>query len=121
MRAEIRRGSEFREIETAERCFIAEISGESNNDPMSIARARIKPGVTTVWHRLKGGSERYIILLGKGLVEGDGIAPTEVFPGDTILFPEETPQRITNIGNEDLVFYCICVPPFHSLCYESLE
>jgi hypothetical protein len=57
MRAEIRRGSEFLEFETAERWFIAEISGESNEDPVSIARARVKPGVTTAWHRLKGVSD----------------------------------------------------------------
>jgi mannose-6-phosphate isomerase-like protein (cupin superfamily) len=121
MQAEIRRGSEFQELETPERCSIAEISGISNGDLLSIARARVKPGVTTAWHRLRGVSERYIIVSGKGLVELSGLASAEVFPGDTVVIPAETPQRITNTGGEDLVFYCVCAPPFRLPCYESLE
>ncbi len=121
MRAEIRRGSEIDEFETRERCHIVELSGQASDEEVSIARARVKPGVTTEWHRLNGVSERYIVIAGKGLVEVGGLAPAEVFEGDAVLIPPETPQRITNTGNTDLIFYCVCVPPFHPSCYECLD
>jgi mannose-6-phosphate isomerase-like protein (cupin superfamily) len=120
MRTEIRRGSVLEEVETEERCYIAEISGNSSSDKISIARARVKPGITTAWHRLRGVSERYIIVAGSGFVEVGGLA-AEVWEGDVIVIPPDTPQRIGNTGHADLVFYCICEPSFFPACYESLE
>ncbi len=43
---------------TPERCYIAE--NYSDKD-VSIARATVKPGVTTIAHHLKGIQEIYII------------------------------------------------------------
>ncbi len=121
MRAEIRKGSDFEESETRERCHVAELSGEGADEQASIARARVRPGVTTEWHRLKGVSERYIIAAGKGLMEISGLAPAEVSAGDVVLIPPGSLQRITNIGDTDLLFYCVCVPPFRPSCYEGLD
>ena len=52
------------EFYTDERCYILESSNSSDDEELSIARARVKPGVTTCWHRLKKSTERYYILSG---------------------------------------------------------
>lgn len=117
----ITRSSECREVETPERCFILEVSGLAEDDQVSIARARVTPGTTTVWHRLKGVAERYLIVSGSGQVSIQGLDPTGVGPGDVVRIPVGIPQRIANIGSIDLIFYCICTPPFQGECYESLE
>jgi hypothetical protein len=45
-----------------EGCFITEGWNTSADEAVSIARARVKPGVTTRWHRLRGVTDRYLIL-----------------------------------------------------------
>jgi mannose-6-phosphate isomerase-like protein (cupin superfamily) len=117
----ITRSSECREAETAERCFIMEVTGLADDDQVSIARARVPPGTTTAWHRLKGMAERYLIVSGSGRVSVQGREPTDVGPGDGVRIPVGIPQRIANIGSTELIFYCICTPPFRGECYESLE
>ncbi len=121
MKSGIKRGTEAGEFEAQERCYISEIANDSGDELVSIARARIKPGVTTSWHRLKGVSERYIIIAGKGIVEIEGLDKANISEGDVVRIPSETPQRLTNIGKTDLVFYCVCSPPFTRGCYEALE
>jgi len=78
----------------------------------SIARARVGPGVTTRWHRLRGAVERYYIVNGRGRVEVGKLPPQEVNASDIVLIPPMCCQRITNIGPEDLVFLAICTPRF---------
>jgi mannose-6-phosphate isomerase-like protein (cupin superfamily) len=108
------------EYYTPEKCYIMENVNFPNDPHLSIARARIQPGVTTVNHRLKGVIERYLIIEGEGIVEiGGKTAP--VGPGDLVLIPENTPQKITNTGTGDLIFYCICTPGFTQECYEVVE
>jgi len=121
MREQIIKGCAVAERATRERCFIAELAGPSVDENVSIARARVKPGVTTERHRLKGVSERYIIAAGKGLMEIGDLEPIEVSQGDVVLIPPDTPQRITNTGDSDLIFYCVCIPPFRSSCYQALD
>lgn len=104
-----------------ERCYIAE-SWNSPHDPdASIARARVKPGVATRLHRLKGVTERYVILEGTGRVEVGDLAPEIVGPGDVVVIPSGTGQRITNIGGSDLVFLAICTPRFTPDAYEDMD
>jgi mannose-6-phosphate isomerase-like protein (cupin superfamily) len=103
---------------TPERCYIAE---NCSYPAVSIARARVKPGVTTVAHHLKQVDEYYIITRGKGRVTFAGLAPTEVAVGDVIVIPAGASQKITNIGKTDLVFYCVCTPRFTEACYFSDE
>jgi len=96
----------------SEGCFIAEWSNSDADRELSIARARVAPGVTTAWHRLNGTTERYCILSGTGVVElGEG-KPTKVAAGDVVIIPPMQRQRIFNDGGEDLVFLAICTPPF---------
>ena len=109
------------EFYTPERCYIIELSNTSDDPDASIARARVLPGVTTCWHRLKGVVERYYIIAGRGRVEVGQLPPQEVIPGDVILIPAMCRQRITNIGAEDLVFLAICTPRFSNDAYEDLE
>ena len=117
----VKKCSLAKEIETKELCHILEVANDSEDEQVSISRARVEPKVTTAWHLLRGVAERYIIVLGKGKVEVEGIKPTEVTEGDVVRIPPNTPQRIKNLGESDLVFYCICTPPFHEDCYEELK
>lgn len=121
MQASILKGDPDQEFYTAEECYIIELSNTPEDPAVSIARARVKPGVTTRWHRLNGVSERYYILEGMGRVEIGGLAPQEVKVGDTVLIPPTCRQRITNIGSEDLVFLAICNPRFSNDIYQDIE
>lgn len=104
-----------------ERCHITECWNSADDPAASIARARVAPGVTTRLHRLRGVTERYVMLQGTGrLVVGDR-APENVGPGDVVVIPPETGQRITNTGGTDLVFLTICTPRFRPDLYEDLE
>jgi len=104
-----------------EGCHIIELSNSSEDADVSIAQARVEPGVTTRWHRLTDTIERYVIISGSGLVEVDQLAPTEVNPGDVVLIPALSQQRIRNTGIQDLVFLAICSPRFSSTCYEDMD
>ena len=84
---------------------------------MSVARAVVKPGVTTVAHHLKDVDEIYIIVGGRGSVGLGRLKPAEVAEGDAVFIPAGTSQRIMNVGKTDFVFYCICTPRFTANCY----
>ncbi len=104
-----------------EHCFITEWWNSPNDADVSIARARVEPGVSTRLHRLKCVKERYIILEGKGRVEVGELAPTEVCSGDVVIIPPGTSQRITNIGDSDLIFLAVCTPRFTKSAYEDID
>jgi mannose-6-phosphate isomerase-like protein (cupin superfamily) len=103
-----------------EGCFILEMWNTSEDGEASIARARVSPGVTTVRHRLKDTVERYVIMEGTGLVEVGDLPPAEVGAGDVVIIPSNTSQRITNTGESDLIFLCICTPRFVPEKYETI-
>ena len=105
---------------TAERCKILEVLNHAGDPAVSVAEARVAPGVTTQLHRLHGVVERYLIVSGRGRVEIGGLAPEEVGPGDLVVIPAGVTQRIASLGAEELVFYCICTPRFTPECYETL-
>lgn len=104
-----------------EGCYISEWSNSRADPGLSIARARVPPGVSTRWHRLLNTDERYCILEGAGQVELGDNRLHQVGPGDVVLIPAMTPQRITNTGDDDLVFLALCTPRFSFDCYEALE
>jgi mannose-6-phosphate isomerase-like protein (cupin superfamily) len=106
---------------TDEKCHITELSNTVGDPEVSIARARVEPGVTTRWHRLRGTSERYYIVSGIARVEVGQLEPTEVTSGDVVLIPPMCRQRITNIGAEDLIFLAICTPRFAPDVYEDID
>jgi mannose-6-phosphate isomerase-like protein (cupin superfamily) len=66
---------------------------------------------------LEGIVERYVIVHGKGRVEVGDLPPTLVGEGDVVRIPPNVAQRITNVGDEDLVFLCICTPRFIQNAY----
>ena len=121
MKPFVKSRKEQKEFFTPEGCFITELSNSPDDGEISIARARIEPGVTTRLHRLAATTERYCILTGKGRLEVGDLPPREVAEGDVVLIPPLCPQRITNIGNEDLIFLAICTPPFTEAAYEDLD
>ena len=103
-----------------EHCHIIELENTADDPAVSIARARVEPGVTTHRHLLRGTTERYVIIEGHGCVEIDGLAPQDVGPGDVVVIPPGCPQRIANTGTIDLIFLAVCSPRFHPDCYEVL-
>lgn len=109
------------EFFTEELCHILERSNSSEDPELSIAQARVGPGVTTRWHALEGITERYLILSGRGRVElGDALVQ-DLSPGEVALIPPGCPQRIFNPGPEDLVFLALCTPRFRPEVYRALE
>lgn len=104
-----------------EGCWISEWWNTSGDPTLSIARARVPAGGATRWHRLKGTTERYAILSGRGRVEVGDAPPREVGPGDVVPIPAGAAQRIANCGTEELVFLAICTPRFARADYEDLE
>lgn len=121
MQEAIKRLNLDNEFHTPELCYITELSNGPEDPDVSIARARVRPGVTTRWHRLKGISERYCIIRGRGQVEVGNLPPREVLAGDIVLIPPMCRQRITNTGPEDLVFLAICTPRYQKSAYEDIE
>lgn len=121
MRAEIRKAEHAVEFATDERCFIVEVANDTGDPQLSIARARVEPGVTTAWHRLDGIDERYLIVSGHGQVEVGDLQPALVGPGDVVRIPAGVAQRITNSGDQQLIFYAMCTPRFDASSYISLE
>ncbi len=86
---------------TPERCYIAENFSDKD---ISIARATVKPGITTKAHHLKKIQEIYIIMAGEGKVTFSALESTNVSVGDVIVIPAEASQKITNTGNTRLGF-----------------
>ncbi|MBY0271769.1 MAG: cupin domain-containing protein [Burkholderiales bacterium] len=109
------------EVLTEERCHILELSNSADDPQMSIARARVEPGVSTRWHRVAGTLERYVILDGVGRMEIGDYPAQEVQAGDVVMIPPSVRQRITNVGADDLVFLAICTPRFTPEAYEDAE
>ncbi len=111
-----------------EGCFITEYCNTPEITDVSIAEARVPPGVTTRWHRLTGVKEMYVILSGEGIVELKSGAQAEavslserVKPGDKVVIPPDWHQRIHNPGNTDLIFLAVCSPRFAPECYTDTE
>lgn len=108
------------EFFAGERCHILELINDTARPGLSIARARVEPGVTTELHALDV-DEVYVVLSGRGRMEGGGDESFPVAAGDCVEIPAGAPQRITNVGDEDLVFLCVCTPRFRPEGYRALE
>src|SRR5690606_18033582 len=118
---EIRLYDPSAEYYTGERCHINELSNIDADPAVSIAQARVAVGEVTRWHRLKDITERYVILEGSGRVEVGMLPVQDVQRGDVVLIPPGCPQRIRNIGDDDLVFLAICSPRFRQEAYEDID
>jgi len=121
MKEQIKRIQANTEFFITEGCHIIELLQAGDDPHLSIARARLEPGMITRWHRLTGTIERYVILEGRGLVEVGQLPAQEVLPGDVIFIPAGCRQRISNTGWGDLIFLAICSPPFKPENYKDIE
>ena len=121
MREEVRRLDPRAEFFTSEGCYINELSTSDADANVSIARARVPAGRATRWHRLRDTAERYVILAGAGKVEVGSLPAQDVAPGDVVLIPPGSRQRIASLGDEDLVFLAICTPRFRPDVYEDID
>lgn len=117
----ISRFDEHSEFYTPEGCYIVEIHNNERDANCSIARARVAPGVTTQLHKLKRTIERYVILEGQGIVEVGATPPTPVTSLDVVCIPDGASQRITNTGDTDLIFLCVCTPRFSRENYATFD
>jgi len=106
---------------TEERCHILELHNTAVDPDVSLARARVEPGVTTKWHAVTATVERYVIIQGTGIAEIGDRAAVTLQVGDHLLIPAGHQQRIHNPGDSDLIFHCICTPRFEWENYQSLE
>jgi len=104
-----------------EGCHILELFNTEIDNSVSIARARVEPGVETKLHRLEGIEERYLIQSGQGLATIGDASSFTVKRNDVITITANTPQKIKNIGNDDLIFLAICTPRFTPQAYYECE
>ena len=74
----------------------------------SLAHAIVKPGQSSLPHRLKT-SEVYYILEGEGIMHVDDESAA-VHAGQAIYVPPNSNQHISNTGDFDLRFLCIVDP-----------
>lgn len=74
----------------------------------SLARARLEPGRSSLEHRLEQ-VEVYHFISGSGTMHV-GEESAEVGPGDTVLIPAGSVQRLDNTGDRDIDFLCIVDP-----------
>ena len=105
----------------AEGGFITEGWNSTADPAVSVARARVEPGENTRWHRLRGVTERYLILEGQGRVEVGELPAENVGPGVVVLIPPGIRQRITNTGGTNLIFLAVCTPRFTLAEYADVE
>ena len=80
-----------------------------------IDRLRLTPD------RLAGITERYVILSGAGRVEVGDHPAQHVTAEDVVLIPPGCRQRITNTGDDDLVFLAVCTPRFRLDAYDDID
>ena len=118
MKPKIVKADILKETLTDEQVYIAE---NYSDEDVSIAQARVKPGITTLTHHLEGVNEIYLVTSGVGQVDVGDLKPTKVRKGDLVVIPAGSSQRISNIGKSDLVFYCVCTPRFTQECYRKGE
>ncbi len=115
------RSAQPQEYFTEERCYITEFHNTPDDPGVSLAQARVEPGITTKWHAVIDTVERYVILSGTGIAEVGDQPPLTLNAGDHLVIPAGERQRIQNVGDKDLIFHCICTPRFDWNNYRSLE
>lgn len=120
MKPVVKRFNEDDEFFIEEGCYIVEVSNSEDDPYLSIARVRVEVGVSTHLHSLKNIIERYVIIAGQASVSIGGLNSTNIYAGDIVVIPPSSPQKIKNIGNEDLLFIAICTPRFNKRQYQSL-
>jgi mannose-6-phosphate isomerase-like protein (cupin superfamily) len=75
----------------------------------SLAHAKVKPGQSTLTHKLSTSSEIYYILDGEGTIHIEQESAL-IHPGQVIYIPPNWKQYIQNTGCLDLTFLCMVYP-----------
>ncbi len=114
------RGNDQREYWFEEGCWVTEWANHADDPAASIARIRVPVGGVTRWHALDAIAERYVVLEGRGCAE-IGDRAIDVSTGNVVLIEPGEPQRITNTGDDDLLFLAVCTPRFRIEAYRDLE
>ena len=98
---------------TKDTSTIREILAPRNSSivQQSLAEAMLGPNAKTQAHRHPNTEEIYYILRGTGLMAIEA-ERREVAKGDGIAIPAGKCHQILNLGDEDLVFLCCCVPAY---------
>jgi mannose-6-phosphate isomerase-like protein (cupin superfamily) len=78
---------------------------------MSLAEAVLPPGRFTNPHRHARSEELYHVLSGAGTLYLAG-REFPLRPGDTVRIAPGQTHSVDNPGEEDLVFLCLCHPPY---------
>jgi len=78
----------------------------------SLAHALVKPGKSSLPHKLKT-SEVYYVLEGKGIMFVDDES-AEIRSGQVVYISPNSTQYIKNIGTSDLKFLCIVDPAWRA-------
>ena len=110
-----------REIIAGDNTILRELLNPVNEDikiRYSLAHAIVKPGDTTLAHRLKS-SEVYYILVGEAEMFIDN-ETEKVSAGKAIYIPPDSVQKIKNTGTTDLVFLCIVDPAWRAEAEEII-
>ena len=83
----------------------------SKRHPFDLALVRIPKGKSLCpYHAHAAESELYLVVSGQGSVrDKNGI--TEVGPGDAFFFQPGEAHQLTNVGDEDFVYYVIADNP----------
>ena len=77
----------------------------------SLAEATLEPGQATERHHHARSEEIYVVTKGSGSMEIEG-ETRRVARGDSILIPAGSWHTLENNGTSELVFLCICSPPY---------
>jgi len=115
------RYSEENDYFFAEGCFINELLNNADDPQVSVARARVRAGETTRWHKLNDITERYLVVAGEGEAEIGWDRVVKLRAGDVLVIPSGERQRITNTGDDVLEFLAICTPRFVPEAYVDLD
>lgn len=78
---------------------------------MSLAEATVKKGASTKPHIHATSEEIYYILNGSAEIEIEG-EKKNVKKGDAVFIPSGAEHSIKNTWDAELIFLCICSPPY---------
>jgi mannose-6-phosphate isomerase-like protein (cupin superfamily) len=77
----------------------------------SLAQALVEPGGTTDEHYHRVSEELYYFVGGRGRIRVDG-EEREVAVNDCVVLPPGARHKLFNDGDEPLVLFCCCAPPY---------
>lgn len=105
--------SEVKPYTTKDGSFIRELMHPAvhGNKNLSFAQAVIEPGRATTMHMHKISEEIYHVVQGIGMMTL-GEEKFSIGHGDTVCISPNQFHCVENIGQEQLIIYCCCAPPY---------